>query len=138
MSLIMQSRASFSNWKAVGVDGISAEVSNPYLGALCRKSKKGFEIRYKDQNKEDVEFDRLVGDERNLCAERAGQVVLWMSIYFCWKWKLRNVEKRDKSWSGIHTFGFEEGRSATELSTVIRLMAAAAREWGPELGVIFC
>ena len=36
----------------------------------------------------------------------------------------------------IHTFGFEQGKSATETSTAIRLMAAAAREWGPELGFI--
>ena len=48
--------------------------------------------------------------------------------------ELRNVEKRDKSWRNIHTFGFEEGRSATEISTATRLMAAAAREWRPELG----
>ena len=50
--------------------------------------------------------------------------------------ELRNVGKKDKSWDEIHTFGFEEGRSATEISTAIRLMAAAAREWRPELGVI--
>ena len=49
MSVIMQSRASFSNWKAVGVDGISAEFSNPYLGEPCSKSKKAFEIGYKGQ-----------------------------------------------------------------------------------------
>ena len=36
----------------------------------------------------------------------------------------------------MHTFGFEEGRSATEISTAIRLLAAAAREW--RLGVITC
>ena len=44
--------------------------------------------------------------------------------------------KKEKSWDAIHTFGFEEGRSATEISTNIRLLAAAAREWGPVLGVI--
>ena len=38
----------------------------------------------------------------------------------------------------VHTFGFEEGRSETEISTAIRLMAAAAREWGPEFGIIAC
>ena len=38
----------------------------------------------------------------------------------------------------MHTFGFEEGRSATEISTAIRLLAAAAREWRPELGVTTC
>ena len=52
--------------------------------------------------------------------------------------ELRNVEKRDNSCDEVHTFGFEEGRSATEIFTAIRLLAAAAREWGPELGVITC
>ena len=52
--------------------------------------------------------------------------------------EMRSVERRDKSWANIHTFGFEEGRSATEISTAIRLMAAAAREWEPELGIIAC
>ena len=54
------------------------------------------------------------------------------------KMELRKVEKYDKYWGEIHTFGFEEGRSATEISTAIRLMAAAAREWGAELGFITC
>ena len=52
--------------------------------------------------------------------------------------EMRNVGKEDKSWDEIHTFGFEEGRRATEVSTAIRLLGAAAREWGPELGVITC
>ena len=46
--------------------------------------------------------------------------------------------ERDKTWEDIHILRFEEGRSATEISTAIRLMAAAAREWGPELGFITC
>ena len=33
---------------------------------------------------------------------------------------------------------FEEGRSATEISTAIRLMAAPARKWSAGLGVIAC
>ena len=52
--------------------------------------------------------------------------------------EVRSVERRDKTWSNIHTFGFEEGRSATKISTAIRVIAAAAREWGPELGIIVC
>ena len=58
---------------------------------------------------------------------------------FCSKWncsfllemELRELGKRDKSWEDIHIFGFEEGRSATEISTAIRLMAATAKEWAP-------
>ena len=52
--------------------------------------------------------------------------------------ELREVERRDKSWGDIHTFGFEEGRSATEISIAIGLMAVAAREWSPEVGFITC
>ena len=42
---------------------------------------------------------------------------------------MKNVGRRDKEWENLHTFGFEEGRSATEIPTAIRLMAAAAQEW---------
>ena len=52
--------------------------------------------------------------------------------------ELREVERSDKSWGDIHTFSFEEGRSATEISIAIRLMAAAAREWSLEVGFITC
>ena len=49
--------------------------------------------------------------------------------------ELRKFEKRerDKKWCDMHTFGFEEGRHATEISIAIRLTAAAAREWCAEL-----
>ena len=40
MSVVMQSRAPFSDEKAVGGGGISRlKSSKPYLGKLCRKSK---------------------------------------------------------------------------------------------------
>ena len=42
--------------------------------------------------------------------------------------EMKNVGRRDKAWENLHTFGFEEGRSATEIPSAIRLMAAAARE----------
>ena len=45
--------------------------------------------------------------------------------------------KQDTRWDEIHTFGFQEGRSATEISTAIRL-SAAARERGPQLCIITC
>ena len=74
--------------------------------------------------------DEQIGgtDKRNLCA--CTSILLEM--------ELREVEKRDTSWGDIHIFGFEERRSATEISTAIRLMAAAAREWCPVLGFITC
>ena len=29
--------------------------------------------------------------------------------------EMREIERKDRSWEGVHTFGFEEGRSATEI-----------------------
>ena len=52
--------------------------------------------------------------------------------------ELRKIEKKDKNWNETYTLGFEEGRSATEISTAIRLLASTAREWGPELGFVAC
>ena len=40
-----------------------------------------------------------------------------------------------KSWEDIHTFGFKEGRSATEIAAAMRFMASTAHEWCNELGV---
>ena len=37
------------------------------LESSAENQKKAFEIRYKGQNKEDVEFDRLVGQTRGIC-----------------------------------------------------------------------
>ena len=42
--------------------------------------------------------------------------------------EMRRIGKREKVSECILTFGSEEGRSATEISTAIRLMAAGARE----------
>ena len=55
MSVIMQSRASFSNGKAVGVDGISAEILKSIPWRALQKIKKAFEMRYTGENKEDIE-----------------------------------------------------------------------------------
>ena len=51
----MQSRASFSNGKAGGVDGISAEVLKTLPWRALQKIKNAFDLRYKGQNKEDIE-----------------------------------------------------------------------------------
>ena len=53
-----------------------------------------------------------------------------MPHHFAGEWNWGKIEKRVKNWDETHTFGFEEGRSATEISTAIRLLAAAARESG--------
>ena len=61
-----------------------------------------------------------------------------MSYYFdgdgdkeCWK-------ERDKGSENLRNFGFGEGRSATEIPTAIKLMAAAAQEWRADLGFVAC
>ena len=51
---------------------------------------------------------------------------------------MRSVGKRDTVWQNLHSFGFEEGRSATEIPTAIRLMLAAAQEWRAELCLVAC
>ena len=35
---------------------------------------------------------------------------------------MRNIGGKNKGWENAHTFGFEEGRSATEIATAIRQM----------------
>ena len=55
MSVIMQSRASFSNGKAAGIDGISAEILKSIPWRPLQKIKNAFEMRYKGENKEDLE-----------------------------------------------------------------------------------
>ena len=52
--------------------------------------------------------------------------------------EMKNVRRRDKLLENLHTFGFEEGRSATEIPTSIILKAAAAQEWWADLGFIAC
>ena len=83
-------------------------------------------------------IDRLEGQTRRICVQSV--LVKWYCgrLTILLKMKFRNMEKRDTSWDEVHTFGFEQGRSATEISTAIRLLAAAAREWGLELGVLTC
>ena len=51
---------------------------------------------------------------------------------------MRNVGRGDKVWENLHTFGFEEGRSATEIPSATRLMEAAAQECGADLGLVAC
>ena len=64
-----------------------------------------------------------------MCPECPGKVVLWMSyLLSSLKMEMKNFGRRDKEWENRHTFGFAEGRSATEVLTAIGLMAAAAQE----------
>ena len=78
----MQSRASFSNGKAVGVDGISAEILRSISWRALQKNKKVFERRYTGEDKEKIEtwlrniivlfrkkmvYDRFEGQTRGIC-----------------------------------------------------------------------
>ena len=46
MSVLMQSRASFSTGKAVGIDGISAEILKTIPRRARQKIRSAFELRY--------------------------------------------------------------------------------------------
>ena len=51
MSVLMQSRASFSNGKAVGVDGISSEILKALPWRGLQKIKNAFVQRYRGKSK---------------------------------------------------------------------------------------
>ena len=51
ISVLMQSRASFSNEKAVGIDGISAEILKSIPCRGLRKIRKAFEMSYLGKTK---------------------------------------------------------------------------------------
>ena len=55
MSVLMQSRASFSDGKAVGIDGIPAEILRSIPWRALQKIRKAFEMRDLGQNKEENE-----------------------------------------------------------------------------------
>ena len=82
VSVLMQSRASFSNEKAVKIDGISAEILKFIPWSAVQKIRKAFEMRYPGQNKEEIEawlrniivlipkkktMTRLEGQTRRIC-----------------------------------------------------------------------
>ena len=84
MSVLMQSRASFSNGKPVGVDGISSEMLKTLPWRALQKIKNAFELMYKVQSKVDVEtwlrniivlipkkkvIDRPDGQTRGICVQ---------------------------------------------------------------------
>ena len=79
----MQSRASFSNGSAVGIDGISAEILKSIPWRALHKIRKAFEMRYLWQNKEKFEtwlsniivlipkkkMNRLEGQTGGICVQ---------------------------------------------------------------------
>ena len=149
MSVIMQSRASFSDGKAVGVDGMSAEVLRSIPWRALQKIIKAFKMRFNGKNKEDIEMwltncivlipkkkviDKLEEQTRGMCVQSVLAEWYCGCLTILMQMDIRSIGRRDKGWECTHTFVFEEGRSAIEISTAIKLMAAAAREWGQNLG----
>ena len=153
MSVVMQIRASFSNGKAVGVDGISAVILINFPRRSLQKIGNAFELRCKRKNKEDIEtwlrniivlipekkvIERLEGQTRGICVQSVLAKWYCGCLPILMEMEMKNVGRRDNGWENLHTFGFVEGRSATEIHTAIRLMAAAAQEWGADLGLVAC
>ena len=54
MSVLMQSRASFPNGKAEGIDGISAEILKSIPWRALKKIRKALEMRYFGPDKEEL------------------------------------------------------------------------------------
>ena len=103
----------------MGVDGIWAEILKTLPWRVLQKIKNAFELRYKGQNKEDIVtcvrniivlipkkqvIERLEGQTRGICVQ---------SVLAKWR----------QGWENLHTFGFEEGSSATEIPTAIKVCA---------------
>ena len=121
---------------------LSAEILKSIPWRALQKVKKAFQRRYTVED-EEIEtwlrniivlipkkkvIDRLEGQTRGIFVQSVLAKCYCGCLTILLEMEWRNAEKRDKSWEEAHTFGFEEGRSATEISTAIRLMAAAARE----------
>ena len=98
ISVLIQSRAFFSNGKAVGIDDNSAEILKSVPWRALQKIRKAFEMTYLGQNREEIETwmrniivlipkkkdDEQIGggaDKVNLCAECRGQVVLRLPLH---------------------------------------------------------
>ena len=84
MSVLMQSRATFSNGKAVGIDGLSAEILNSIPWRALQKFRRTFELRYQGLNREEIEtwlrniivlipkkriINKLEGQTRGICVQ---------------------------------------------------------------------
>ena len=118
MSILTQSRASCSNRKAAGIDGISLEIFSTLPWREGQKTNIGFELRYKGQHKEDIEtwlrntivlipkrkwIDRLEGQSRGICVQSVlpkwycGCITILMEI------EMRNIGRNDEEWVSVHT-----------------------------------
>ena len=72
-------------------------------------------------------IDRLEGQTRGICAQSVLAKWYCGCLTILLEMELWIRREKDKNLDELHSLGFEEGRSATEISASIRLMAAAAR-----------
>ena len=111
MSVVMQSRASFSHGKVAGIAGISAEILQSIPWKALQKISKAFEMWFIGQNNKDIEtwlrniiilipkkktIDRLEGQTRGICAQSV--LAKWHCgcLTILLEMELRNVEKKGR------------------------------------------
>ena len=66
-------------------------------------------------------INKLEGQTRGICVQSVLAKWYCGCLTILLEMELRQVERKKKNWNETHKFGFEEGRSATEISTAIRL-----------------
>ena len=111
MSVVKQSRASFSYRKAAGIDGISAEILQSIPWRALQKISKAFKMWFIGRNNEGIEtwlrniiilipkkttIDRLEGQTRGICAQSVLAKWYCGCLTILLEMELRNVEKRDE------------------------------------------
>ena len=75
-------------------------------------------------------IEKLEGQTRGMCIQSL------LAQWYCGC--LRRTYKMNERVQNVHTFGFEEGSSATEITMTIPLLAAAGCEIGKWCGCLQC
>ena len=120
ISVLIQSRVSFFNGKAVGIDGNSAEILKSVPWRALHKISMAFEMSYLGQNKEEIEtwlrniialiprkkvIDKQEGQTRGICVQSVLAKWYCGCLTILLEMELGEVVKRDLSWENIHIFG---------------------------------
>ena len=153
MSVLVQSRASFPNGKAVGIDGISAEILKSVPWRALQKIRKAFEMRYLARNKEEIEtwlrntivlipekktMNRLEGQTRGICVQSV------LAKWYCGcpsillEMELREVEKETRVGETSVSLVLKKEEVRLRSPLPLGSWRRQQREWGPELGFITC
>ena len=110
MSVLMQSRASFSTGKAVGIDGISAEIIKTIPWRALQKIRRVFKLRYVGSNKEEIQswlrniivlipkkkMIKLMGQTRGICIQSVLAKWYGRCLSILLDMELRELEKGKK------------------------------------------